>query len=137
LLISFPSIASLFLIFQSAQLWTAKVNQASLRRDPERLWTNAMSCPAPAGFQSHCRSSLAPAHANLARWHEKKIWLQSSSSPQKAHAPVVGPFLLSTCTPDGSRLLMSCHRKTLILGGTLVFQTSLKCVTAAPCDMRP
>jgi hypothetical protein len=51
-LISFPSIASLFLIFQSAQHWAAKVNQASLRRDPERLWTRAMNCPAPAGFQS-------------------------------------------------------------------------------------
>jgi hypothetical protein len=31
---------------------------------------------------------------------------------------------------------MSCHKKTLILGGTLVRHPSLKWVTAAPCERR-
>jgi hypothetical protein len=42
------------------------------------------SSSSPAGFQSHSRSSLAHAHINLAMWQPKKMWLQSSCSPQRA-----------------------------------------------------
>jgi hypothetical protein len=64
----------------------------------------------------------------------KKIWLQSSSSPHRAHCPFEGPIRFATCSQEGSLLRISCHRKILIFGGTLIFQTSLKHVTAAPRD---
>jgi hypothetical protein len=69
---------------------------------------------------------------NCAMWHAKKMWLQSSTSPQREQQPFDSPCRLATCSLQGSLPRMSCQRKTLILGGTLVFQTSLKWVTARP-----
>jgi hypothetical protein len=121
-------------VFQSVQLSDAKVNQTILRREPEVLLAREMKSPAPAGFQSQFKGSLTPAQANRAIGQAKKIWLQSSCSPQRVQKPVAGPLRFATCYEVGRRFLMSCHMKTLILGGTLARQTSLKRVTAAPCD---
>jgi hypothetical protein len=92
-----------------------------------------MKSPAPAGFHEVPRSSIAPAHMNLGKWQAKKIWLQSSGSPQRLHRPFEGPRRLATWSLEGSLLRISCQRKTLILGGTRVRKTSLKWVTVAPC----
>jgi hypothetical protein len=110
--------------------------QESLRRGPDGPCTKEMKSPTTAGFQVHERSSLTPAHKNLARWQLKKMWSQTSSIPHIAHLPSEGPCLLATCSADGSLPLMSFQRNTLIFGGTLVARTSLKNVTVAPCDKR-
>jgi hypothetical protein len=131
-----PSIVSLFLIVQRVHQRAVKENQISLRYSPVRPWTMARNSPTPEGLQSQCRSSRTPAHMNLAKGQLKKIWLQSSRSPQSSQFPFEGPIHLATCSQHRSLPRIICHRKILILRGTLVRQTSLKWVTAAPCDGR-
>jgi hypothetical protein len=69
---------------------------------------------------------------NCAMWHAKKIWLQSSTSPQREHNPLDGPRRFATCLLHGSLPQISFQRKILIFGSILVFHTSLKNVTAKP-----
>jgi hypothetical protein len=52
---------------------------------------------------------------NCAMWHAKKMWLQSSTSPQREQHPFDGPCRLATCSLQGSLPRMSCQRKTLIV----------------------
>jgi hypothetical protein len=126
--IVFPSMANLLRMFQSVQHRAAKVNQASLRRGIERPWARVIKSPTPVGFQLHGRSSLTPTHMKRAKWHLKKMWLPHPPTRHKAHN-----CHLRGLSPSGHWLCrweslpcISCQRKTLIFGGNLVRQTSLK-----------
>jgi hypothetical protein len=73
-------------------------------------------------------------HINLAKEHEKKIWLVSSGASQSAHLPVAGPNLDATKRLEGRRSRISCQVKIGILSGSLAAHTSLACATDAPSD---
>jgi hypothetical protein len=64
------------------------------------------------------------------------MWLRSSPSPHRAQLPSEGPRSLTSLSPADNLHSSNCHRKILILGGTLVFPTSSKCVIAAPRESR-
>jgi hypothetical protein len=51
----------------------AKVNHTILRKEPDKFCDRARKFAAPVGFQSQLRSSLTPAHINMAIGQVKKI----------------------------------------------------------------
>ncbi|KAM3391856.1 hypothetical protein ACQJBY_013151 [Aegilops geniculata] len=77
----------------------------------------------------HCPPTVSrkQAQRNWAEWHEKKMWLASSTVPQMGHIPSPGPFRLRTSTPEGSRprIHCHCHRKIRIFSGTRISQIRL------------
>ena len=59
---------------------------------------------------------------------EKKMWFESSGTPQNGQMPVPGPFRLRTSTPDGSRPRIHCHMKTRIFRESAAWRELLDCV---------